>query len=109
MRLIVCVAAAASLAAFPSGPAFAGSRTITISKRSFHGTWPFTVSKGRLSCKSHGRGIGEVTFRARGRTYGLNGLALQAGFPRPNPIWKRAGYGLRVNIGDVLERGLALC
>ncbi|MEA2249923.1 MAG: hypothetical protein QOG70_165 [Solirubrobacteraceae bacterium] len=109
MRLIVCVAAVAALAAFPAGSAFAGSHTITITKRSFHGTWPFTVSKGRMSCKSYGRGIGEVTFRARGRTYGLNGLALQAGYPRPDPIWKKASYGLRVTIGDVLDRGLALC
>jgi hypothetical protein len=92
----------------------------TVSKTTFSGTWPFTISSGRLRCKTViVDGIKElpqhvVTFKANGTTYAVNGAAigLMAG-DDIKAIWRKnhnamAG-GPRVSIGDVLDEGLNLC
>ena len=52
-----------------------------------------------------------VVFTADGTEYGVNGTAMDAGYRKIAPIWKKDPTGLtpRVNIGDVIDRGLALC
>jgi len=46
-----------------------------------------------------------------GTTYGLNGTAQTMGYPGIDPIWKPdpLGYGLKINIGALMDRGLELC
>ncbi|MFF1547141.1 hypothetical protein [Streptomyces sp. NPDC058291] len=70
--------------------------------------WPFTVGAGLLKCEA-----GAVTFEpAGGPRYAVNGTAKGAGYPDISPIWaedKDLGYGLKVDISEVLNKGLSLC
>ena len=69
--------------------------------------WPFTVQSGTLRCRD-----GSVTFATGGQEYGVNGRAQDSGYPKPLPIWAAdpsLGHGLRVGIGEVLNKGLSLC
>lgn len=80
-----------------------------ISKATFHGTWPFTVVRGTLRCDPP-----ESVYFAdpAGRTYGVNGSALDHGAPNVTPIWKKdtsPGGTPRVYLGDVIDAGLKLC
>jgi len=70
--------------------------------------WPFTVGAGILQCEA-----GAVTFEPPGGPrYAVNGTAKDAGYPEIMPIWaddKELGNGLKVNISEVLNKGLSLC
>ncbi|MYW08599.1 hypothetical protein GT034_09635 [Streptomyces sp. SID2563] len=70
--------------------------------------WPFTVSAGVLRCEA-----GAVTFESPGGPrYAVNGTAKGAGYPEITPIWaddETLGHGLKVNISEVLDKGLSLC
>ena len=70
--------------------------------------WPFTVASGRLKCEA-----GSVTFEpSGGPRYGVNGTAKSAGYPDVTPVWAdddELDYGLKVDISQVLNRGLSLC
>jgi hypothetical protein len=84
-----------------------GKGSLEISSADFK-KWPFTVDKGRLACKP-GK---SVTFTANGTEYAVNGTAKSQGYKPIDPVWaqdKELGHGLKVNIGDVLNRGLELC
>lgn len=89
-----------------SEPASDGS----ISRESFGEAWPLTVDSGVLACDGKD-GVGSVTFTADGTTYGVNGTALGQGLPAIDPIWadNPSVPGLKMNIGPVLDAGLALC
>ncbi|WP_433859401.1 hypothetical protein [Streptomyces kronopolitis] len=70
--------------------------------------WPFTVDVGTLRCRD---GV-SVTFEADGTEYGVNGTAQDAGYPSVKPIWaddEELGYGLKVDISEVLDYGRGLC
>lgn len=81
-----------------------------VSEAELGGRWPLTVAYGTLSCDGY-----SVVFTAPGGTrYGLNGTAQdQLGLPPIDPIWRyqpgMKRYGLRVDIGTLIQRGLALC
>jgi len=69
--------------------------------------WPFTVQSGTLRCRD-----GSVTFATGGQEYGVNGRAQGNGYPKPLPVWAEdpsLGHGLRVDISEVLTKGLSLC
>lgn len=70
--------------------------------------WPFTVDVGVLQCEA-----GAVTFEPPGGPrYAVNGTAKGAGYPAITPIWaddQELGNGLKVNISEVLDKGLSLC
>lgn len=82
-----------------------------VSRAEFEGegrTWPLTVDRGTLNCEPGTR----VTFTADGTTYAVNGTAKGSGeWGDIDPIWADdgSGLGLKVNIGDLIEAGLALC
>jgi hypothetical protein len=81
-----------------------------VAKSEFGSRWPLTVSHGTLSCDGY-----SVVFAApEGMRYGLNGTAQdQLGLPPIDPIWRyepgMKRYGLKVDIGPLIQRGLALC
>lgn len=89
------------------GSAPTGPRVLT--KADTEEPWPFTVDRVTLRCEGSS-GAGMVVVRAGGKDYGVNGTALSR-YPRVDPIWrKEPGVpGMRVNIGEVLDRGLELC
>lgn len=104
----IVMLAVPGLSAARQGGQEAGS--VVIKKGQYGKRWPFTVKSGTLSCVS----VSSVIFKANGRVYGVNGTALTHGYPRINPIWRLdpaypKSYGLRVNIGPIIERGLKLC
>ncbi|MFY4722851.1 hypothetical protein [Streptomyces sp. LaBMicrA B280] len=70
--------------------------------------WPFTVSAGILKCEG-----GAVTFEPPGGPrYAVNGTAKDAGYPAITPIWaddKSLGSGVKIDISEVLNKGLSLC
>lgn len=70
--------------------------------------WPFTVDAGTLQCEASA-----VTFAPPGGPrYAVNGTAKSAGYPDITPIWaddKTLGHGLKVDISEVLTKGLSLC
>ncbi len=107
-----------------AGAASAESRDIRV--EDFGRDWPLTVNSGELQCT----GAGVVTFRSGGVVYAVNGTATAAGHAPIEPIWKhneamyrtmaeatgstveaaRSRFGpLRINIGPIIEAGLALC
>ncbi|MFD4952155.1 hypothetical protein [Streptomyces sp. NPDC058451] len=83
----------------------AGGLAVTASRFT---EWPFTVSAGVLRCEG-----GAVTFEPPGGPrYAVNGTAKGAGYAAITPIWaddETLGYGLKVDISEVLDEGLSLC
>lgn len=76
------------------------------------GTWPLTVPEGTLACESLGRGLGRVTITVGGKTYWVNGTAKGTHrYADLEEIWRAdPSYpAIKVNIGPLLDRGLALC
>lgn len=58
------------------------SNELRVSRDEFGDAWPFKVDEGVIACE----GL-EYTFTADGRTYALNGIAIQAGYPEIDEIW----------------------
>lgn len=96
------------------------SNVIEIQKIVYREAWPFSVSKGVLSCEKGPI----VLFQANGRTYGLNELAVGKGYPKIDQILltdqeakkelSKTGVSSDVpfpkaNIKPILEKGLRLC
>jgi len=82
----------------------------------FGNEWPFTVNEGRLQCLNFRRvenlEAGEVVFTTNGKTYALNGVAGGSGkYLIVDSIWKEHPDfpGAKINIGDMISRGLELC
>lgn len=76
------------------------------------GPWPLTVPEGTLACESLGGRLGRVTITANGTTYWVNGLAKGTHrFADLDEIWRAdpSFPAIKVNIGPLLDRGLALC
>lgn len=82
----------------------------TISRESMGDKWPLTVDSGVVACDGTST-YGAVTFTANGVTYGVNGAALQQGLPKIDPIWSDDPSipGTKINIGPIIDAGLALC
>ncbi|MFF9153849.1 hypothetical protein ACF1AB_16650 [Streptomyces sp. NPDC014846] len=82
-----------------------GGLTVTASR---FNEWPFTVDAGVLRCEA-----GAVTFEPpAGPRYAVNGTAKDSGYPAMTPIWaddKALGNGLKVDISEVLDKGMSLC
>jgi hypothetical protein len=79
-----------------------------ISQAEYGDKWPFTVPSERLECVPYSK----VVFHAGGVSYAVNGLAMSDNRYREiRPIWKDNPEipGTKINIGPVLDRGLALC
>ena len=76
------------------------------------GRWPFTVDSATLLCERNSAGYEQVLVVANDEMYALNGTAKDANlWPPFNPIWRDdpKAPGLKVNIGPMIDRGLALC
>lgn len=75
------------------------------------GPWPFTVDTATLFCTKAAGGE-RVTVVADREMYALNGTAKSANlWPPFDPIWldNPNAPGLKVDIGPMIQRGLALC
>ncbi|MEW1879425.1 DUF2511 domain-containing protein [Rhodococcus sp. NPDC080181] len=78
-----------------------------VSESTWTGDWPFTVPQGVLMCGAPDR----VTFSADGTMYAVNGSAKSTGeFEDLAAIWKDSDFpGVKVDIGPMIQQGLALC
>lgn len=96
------------------------ARSAPISKGEMGKEWPLKVDAGVLDCTIVGRlsggdPIATVTFTAKGKTYAVNGIAKghakKHGWRDVDEIWKKdpVAPGLKINIGPLISRGLALC
>lgn len=88
-----------------SGDTEPGSRMIT--RADFGDRWPFTTEEGMLLCNE-----GSVTFLSDGAVHAVNGTAKdRTGFPGVDAIWadNPAIPGAKMDIGPIIEAGLALC
>lgn len=101
---------------YAEGPEGDSLRSLRIACGDVGAGWPLTVKQGLLQCESEvlpSFTVERVTFEAPdGTVYGVNGSAVSVGYPRIDPIWKKddsAGYGLKVNISPLIDRGLRLC
>ncbi|MBX7135035.1 MAG: YebY family protein [Fimbriimonadaceae bacterium] len=96
----------------PSAPARGSNQPAGLVERAtWTGPWPFTLDSATLSC-SKGAGGERVTVVANREMYALNGAAKAAKlWPPFDPIWldEPKAPGVKVNIGPMIERGLALC
>jgi hypothetical protein len=76
------------------------------------GEWPLTVNDGVVRCEGSD-GIGSVIFTApNGTEYAVNGTAKGAHreLREIDAIWKKPDrYGLRISMGPIIDKGLALC
>lgn len=81
--------------------------TRVIGSADFVGSWPLTIDPVTLRCEPPSR----VTVEANGTAYGINGMAIGAGYPEVNPIWRDNPEidGTKINIGPLIQAGLALC
>lgn len=78
--------------------------------------WPLTVKQGILECEeSEVAGFVQQSvtlLTPDGTVYGINGTALDDGYADfKHTIWKKSpeGHGLMVDVGPLIDRGLALC
>src|SRR6266511_3593490 len=98
-------------ASHSGAPEAPGQSPLIVERTAFGDAWPFTVERGVISCV----GAGEVLFAANGNVYAVNGLArtnrAQKGYRDVAEIWRRHPTvpGAKVNIGPIIDRGLALC
>jgi hypothetical protein len=97
---LVCLAPAISLA-----------ESEKVTRNMFGKAWPLTVDEGILSCTG-AKGLGVVTFEAKGTRYAVNGVAMsQKKYADIGKIWAPDPSGIvpKKNLGPLLERGLKLC
>lgn len=88
-----------------------------VSRDEFKGDWPLTIDSGTLTCERflNFKSVKLVTLSSGGKTYALNGIASgqakKRGFLDIYTIWRDHPKlpGLKVNIGPLIERALALC
>ncbi|WP_420714692.1 DUF2511 domain-containing protein [Mycobacterium sp. Aquia_213] len=76
------------------------------------GPWPLTVGEGTLACEKLGAHLRRVTFTTGGAIYRVNGTAKAAHkYAHLDQIWRDNPDipGTKINIGPLLDRGLALC
>lgn len=83
--------------------------------------WPLTVDDGVLGCELvqvSDASYASVTFTSGGITYAVNGVARASGtYAEIDPIWAVSPYSLpddplgplRIDIGPLIDRGIALC
>jgi hypothetical protein len=85
-----------------------------ITRTGYGADWPFSVPGGKLACydgaSAGGGGRILVTFYVedRGIEYGLNGSALDFGFPELDETIL-PDYPDKTGILDLIQRGMALC
>ncbi|WP_235683318.1 DUF2511 domain-containing protein [Mycolicibacterium fluoranthenivorans] len=97
----------------PSTPSGGSNRPAGLVERETwtDGPWPFTVDSATLFCTS-GAGGDRLTVVANREMYALNGTAKSSGlYPPFDAIWADDSNadGLKVNIGPMIDHGLALC
>jgi Protein of unknown function (DUF2511) len=85
-----------------------------LSRADFGTRWPLTVEAGVVSCEPHSGGLGSVIFMdPEGKRYAVNGTAMAhyPQLPEIDRIWApdATNPGAKINIGPVIDRGLALC
>ena len=76
---------------------------IEISQAEYDDQWPFAIQQGRLRCE----GTGAVIFTARGKDYGVNGMAGRR-YASIQSVRKSTGDP-NFDIGSIIPRGLTLC
>jgi Protein of unknown function (DUF2511) len=95
-----------ALAGCSQNPYSSNGGSTEVSQAAWTGSeWPFTVPNGILGCTKPGT----VTFNADDTVYGLNGIALDHGYPAVDPIWKSATPGSQADLGPMIQKGLTLC
>ena len=79
----------------------------TISRADLGAAWPLTVDSGSLRCEPPGA----VIFTANGTDYAVNGAATSKGYADIGPIWADNPDPAipKMDIGPLLDRGLAMC
>jgi hypothetical protein len=95
----------------PATPEPAPSIEGKITREEYGAKWAFSVDEGVLACDGK-NGIGAVTLASGGKIYAVNGVAKQKGLYQPlELIWLDDPKikGAKINLGDVIERGLKLC
>ena len=89
----------------------ASARAVWITKHQYGKRWPFTVNAGGLACVHYS----SVIFTSRGITYAVNGTAKgEHRYANIEKIWRfnpayPRSFGLRIDIGPIIDRGLKLC
>jgi hypothetical protein len=92
------------------------ANSVSISRKEYGEDWPFTVEQGTLRVEHRrigGRDLVGVVFEAEGQSYALNGWAAEWGLGDDiHPILaldpRLKGYGVRKDIGPIVNRGLSL-
>ena len=100
-----CVAAALALVGCGE------SAGVSVSRDEVGAGWPLTVESGTLRCEGSER-FGAIVFTdPDGNEYAVNGVAKGDGFAPIDPVWRDDPElaGLKVPLGPLIERGLALC
>ncbi len=77
---------------------------VFVSRQQFGDKWPLTVESGEVECL---KGF-IILFHTSGKTYALNGGAIDSGYSRIEPIWQNDPQypGLKVSITPLLKVGL---
>jgi hypothetical protein len=82
----------------------------TVTRAEFGEDWPLTVDSAQIRCDGP-RAVAQAKLIVDGTTYGLNGNALSAGLPRPDPVWADDPEidEVKVSIGPLIDAALDLC
>ena len=88
-----------------------GTSSTSLSHNDFE-LWPYTLT-GEVVCLPQSRETQHLVLRASdGQLYAINGLARSSGqYQDINDFWKDdpTQPGLKINVDQVISRGLALC
>jgi len=105
--LFILIAVLSEIPSSPPPPSIVKNTSVAIQKSMYGENWPFTVSSGVLECRNY-----EVTFKAEGMTFAVNGQATAKGkYQELEKIWKDDPKfkGLKISVGDIIDKGLKLC
>lgn len=98
-------------------PALVFAESTMVSSSDMKEKWPLSVESGMLRCEPLPAmpKAQLVTFTSNGKIYAVNGTASghakKNGWRQIDEIWKDNPEisGLKINIGPLIDRGLALC
>lgn len=82
-----------------------------VTRADFGEAWPLTVDAGELECVEVTGRVHVLVIHVGGKTYAVNGTAIDRGYQRIDPIWRDNPRikGAKMDMGPLLKAARELC